>query len=56
LCEQDDDAAIADGLLKIISDSKLRAKFSRESLAIAATHDLENTIKRFEEIYTDLIN
>jgi len=56
LCEQDNDKQIADSLLKIISDPALRAKMSKESIAIANTHDLETTINRFEEIYTDLIN
>ncbi len=55
LCDQDDEQQIADGLFKIITDSKLRQTMSQESVAIAATHDLKNTIKRFEEIYSDLI-
>lgn len=54
LCEQDDDAAIADGLMTILSDSKLRDKFSAESLAIAKTHDLENVLERFESIYQQI--
>lgn len=56
LCEQDNDEQIAKGLLNIISNSKLREKMGKESLAIAHTHDLERTIERFEEIYTSLIN
>jgi glycosyltransferase involved in cell wall biosynthesis len=56
LCEQDNDAEIALGLLRIITDPKLRESMSKESLAIAGTHDLEYTLKRFEEIYTSLIN
>lgn len=56
LCEQDNDEQIARGLLNIISDPKLRAKMSKQSLAIAHTHDLERTIERFEEIYTSLMN
>jgi len=55
LCEQDDIDAIADDLLKIISDPKLRESMSKESLRIAKTHDLQNTLTRFEEIYTSLI-
>ena len=55
LCHQDDDDQIAKGLLKIITDPKLREKMSQESVAIAGTHDLEYTLKRFEEIYTSLI-
>jgi glycosyltransferase involved in cell wall biosynthesis len=56
LCDQDDDDQIAKGLLKIIINPKLRDKMSHESVAIANTHDLEYTLKRFEEIYSSLIN
>ena len=56
LCKQDDDEAMAEGLLAIISDPKKRATMSKESLAIAQTHDLETTLTAFEKIYTDLIN
>jgi glycosyltransferase involved in cell wall biosynthesis len=56
LCKQDDDEAMAEGLLAIISNPKKRATMSKESLAIAQTHDLETTLNLFEKIYTDLIN
>ncbi len=56
LCDQDNDDQIAKSLLKIITDTSLRKKMSQESIAIAATHDLQYTLKRFEDIYTDLIN
>lgn len=56
LTEQDDDEAIAEGLLRILQDPALREKMSQESLAIAKTHDLQTTLDRFEQIYTDLIN
>ena len=56
LCEQDDDLMVADGLTAILSDPKLRAKMSKESLAIADTHDLQTTLNRFEEIYSGLVN
>lgn len=56
LTEQDDDEMIAKGLLAIIEDPALRKEMSKESLAIAKTHDLQTTLARFEEIYTDLIN
>ena len=55
LCKQDNDKEIAKKLLKIITDPDLRHKMSLESIAIANTHDLENTLKRFEQIYSDLI-
>lgn len=55
LCEQDNDEQIAEGLLTILKDDKLRSRFAAESLAIARTHDLQTTLRRFEEIYSDLI-
>lgn len=55
LTEQDDDEAIAQGILTILQDDSLQKKMAKESLAIAKTHDIETTLARFEEIYTDLI-
>lgn len=55
LCEQDDDVMIADGLLAILSDPEICTKMSKESLAIAKTHDLQTTLKRFEAIYSGLL-
>lgn len=55
LCAKDDIDGIAESLLTIINDDELRTKFGKESLAIAATHDIEYTLNRFEEIYADLI-
>lgn len=56
LCPQDNDHAIADGIGAILGDPKKREQMSKESLAIAQTHDLETSLKEFEDIYTDLIN
>jgi glycosyltransferase involved in cell wall biosynthesis len=56
LCEKDDYVAIAQSLIAILNDSEKRAEMSKESLAIAQTHDLQTTLKKFEQIYTDLIN
>lgn len=56
LCAQDNDQEIAAGLLKIITNKKLRSAMSLESVAIAKTHDLKQTLARFEAIYTKLIN
>jgi glycosyltransferase involved in cell wall biosynthesis len=56
LCEKDNVEQIAAGLVKILHDPKLRAAYSKESLAIAQTHDLQTTLKQFEKIYEDLIN
>jgi glycosyltransferase involved in cell wall biosynthesis len=55
LCQQDDDEEIAAALTNILLDSKLRQKMGKESLKIAGTHDLQETLKKFEDIYSDLI-
>lgn len=55
LCEQDDEAAIASGVIEILQNSDMRKKFSGESLAIAKTHDLETTLNKFESIYQGLV-
>jgi glycosyltransferase involved in cell wall biosynthesis len=47
----DDDEGMADGIEKILRDPKLRKEFSKESLAIAKTHDLDNTIDAFVDLY-----
>lgn len=56
LCQKDDVDGIAESLMTILTDDTLRAKFGKESSAIAATHDIEYTLNRFEEIYTGLID
>ena len=56
LCSRDDEDAIANGIVRILTNETLRQKMSAESLAIAKTHDLQTTLTRFETIYTDLIN
>lgn len=56
LCAQDDDEMIANGLITIIQDPALRKEMSKESLAIARTHDIQTTLDRFEELYRGLVN
>lgn len=56
LCQPGDSSAIAKGLIKILSDSDLQKKMSSSSLEIAKTHDLNHTLKRFEEIYQQVID
>lgn len=56
LCAKDDIDGVAAGLIKILSDKQLQQQYAKESLAIARTHDLQTTLEKFEEIYTDLIN
>lgn len=55
LCDQDDEDAVANSLIEIIFNPELRAKMSKESLAIANTHNLNTTLERFEGIYESLI-
>jgi len=55
ICEQDDDKAIADALVSIVSNPELQKSMSKESLTIAKTHDLDTTLERFESIYESLI-
>ncbi len=56
LCRQDDFEQIAESLTRILNDDEMQKRFAAESLAIAQTHDLQTTLARFEQIYTDLIN
>jgi glycosyltransferase involved in cell wall biosynthesis len=56
LCEKDNVTQIAAGLAQIISNKDIRETMSKASLAIARTHDLDTTLKRFEEIYDSVIN
>lgn len=51
----DDDAQMAEGIMKILGDKKLRAKFSKESLKIARKHSLDETLKTFEKLYVATI-
>jgi len=55
LCEQDNDDQIAESILKIITNPAERKRMSAESLAIAKTHDLQETLDRFEAIYRGVI-
>jgi glycosyltransferase involved in cell wall biosynthesis len=55
LVKQDDVDAMGESIVKILADPKKRTAMSKESLAIAQTHDLETTLNLFEEIYADLI-
>lgn len=55
LCEKDDVDGMAAGLDKILSDDKLRDKYSKASLEIASKHDIAYTLERFEQIYTEVI-
>ncbi len=55
LCKPKDVFAIANSIIKILEDVELRDRFSKKSLEIAKTHDINQTLKRFEEIYREII-
>ncbi len=56
LCEQDNEKEIASSLARIITNPELCKSMGSESLKIAATHDLQKTLDRFEQIYKKVIN
>ena len=56
LCAPKDVDGVAKALIKILTDKDLQKRYSKESLEISKLHDLNRTIKRFEEIYQEAIN
>lgn len=56
LCRPGDIEEMTEGLVKILTDKKLREKYSKMSLEIAKRHDLGYTLRRFEEIYREAID
>ena len=55
LCRSKDIDGIANSLIKILNNPEKQQKMSKESLRIAKNHDLNHTLRRFEEIYYDII-
>ncbi len=55
LCQPGNVAEISDAMVKILSDSNLRSKFSKKSIEIAGEHDFEKTLDKFENIYRKVI-
>ncbi len=53
LCAPRNLPAMTKALVKILQDEKLQEKYSKESLEIAKTHDLNRTLSRFVEIYQE---
>lgn len=51
LCEPGSSPEMAAAMRKILTDAKLREKFSKKSLAVAKEHDFETTLDRFINIY-----
>ena len=56
LCRPGDVSGIALAIEKILSDPKLREKFSKNSLKIASEHDFEKTLDKFINIYNRVLN
>lgn len=56
LCEPKDIDAVAHGITEILSNKVLRTQYSTRSLEISKMHDINRTLARFEEIYTEVIN
>ena len=55
LCQPGDVGGISQAMVKILSDDKLREKFSKKSLEIASEHDFEKTLDRFINIYNKVL-
>ena len=51
LCQPGNVVEIGDAMVKILSDDKLREKFSQNSIKIASEHDFERTLDKFINIY-----
>ena len=56
LVEQDNPQEMAEAISKILNDTELKKKFSRESLKISKEHSLESTLDKYEKIYSDLVD
>ena len=55
LCKPGSVQEIAEAMKKILLDAKLRERFSKKSLKIAAEHDFERTLDRFINIYNKVL-
>ena len=51
----DNPQEMAEAISKILNDTELKKKFSRESLKISKEHSLESTLDKYEKIYSDLV-
>lgn len=56
LCKVGDINGIAEAMCKILSDTKLQAKFAKASEEIAHEHDFEKTLDKFINIYNRVID
>ena len=56
LCEPGAVSEIADALIKILQDQKLKNQFAKKSIEIAKEHDFDKTLDRFMNIYQKVLN
>ena len=56
LCEPGSSSEIAAAMRKILTDEKLREKFSQKTIEIAREHDFETTLDRFINIYEKVVS
>lgn len=56
LCKPGNVDEISTAMVKILSDEKMRKKFSENSVKIAHEHDFEKTLDKFENIYKRVID
>lgn len=47
--------AIAEALVRLLSDKKLRQEYGTRSIELAQEHDMERTLDKFEEIYRRVV-
>ncbi len=55
LCQSGSVSELADALIKILTDEKLRERFAQASVKIASEHDFERTLDKFINIYQRVI-
>lgn len=55
LFDLDDDSMAAQNIITLLNNPALREEFSAQSLAIAATHNLDHTLDEFEKVYSEAI-
>ncbi|MDO4742002.1 MAG: glycosyltransferase [Candidatus Saccharibacteria bacterium] len=55
LCQPGNIKEMSEGIRRILTDKKLRDKFSKKSIILANEHDLEKTIDKFIAIYDQVI-
>ena len=56
LCQPGNVTEISEAMVRILSDSSLRTRFSENSIKIASEHDFEKTLDKFENIYKRVID